>query len=202
MTHLSFDPEQLGPREAYRLLTSAIVPRPIGWISTLSPDGIPNLAPYSFFQAVGAYPPTLLFSAGQRQGPKDSLRNAQASGEFVANIVSEELATAMNETSADYPYGVSEFEMAGLTPAPCELVRAPRVLEAPVSMECRVLQITPVQGTNYTVVFGQVLRFHLREGLLNAEGSIEIGQLRPLARLSGDAYAALGRVFELKRPRL
>ena len=198
---ISIVPTDLDPREAYRLLISAVVPRPIGWTSTVGADGSLNLAPFSFFNAVGGNPPTVLISVGQRQGnPKDTLRNARETGEFVINIVNAELARAMNQTSGEWAYEVNEFDRAGVTPAASIDVRPPRVAEAPIALECRVTQIVPVIDTTYTLILGRVLRFHLRSDLLRPNGLVDALRLEPVARLGGDEYATIGRVFEMKRP--
>lgn len=195
------NPADLHPRDAYRLLTSVVVPRPIGWASTLGADGSLNLAPFSFFNAVGGNPPTVLLSVGQRRGQaKDTLRNIQETAEFVVNVVDEALAEAMNLTSGEYDYAVDEFAAAGLTPAPSVVVRPPRVAEAKAALECQFTQVIPVQDTHYTLVLGRVVRFHIQDGLLRANGLVDAALLRPLARLAGDEYATLGRVFEMKRP--
>jgi flavin reductase (DIM6/NTAB) family NADH-FMN oxidoreductase RutF len=197
----SIVPTDLDPREAYRLLISVVVPRPIGWASTIGADGTLNLAPFSFFNAVSNMPLTVMISVGQRKGqPKDTLRNAQETGAFVINIVDEALAAAMNETSGEWAYDVNEFDRAGVTPAASIDVPPPRVAEAPVALECKVTQIVPVIDTTYTMILGRVLRFHIRSDLLRPNGAVDALRLRPLARLSGDEYAALGRVFEMKRP--
>lgn len=198
---LSISPQDLQPRDAYRLLISIVVPRPIAWVSSVGADGSLNLAPFSFFNAVAGHPPTVMFSVGQRQGvPKDTLRNVRETGEFVLNVVDEALAEKMNLTSGEYAYEVNEFERAGLTPLASTLVKPPRVAEAAVTMECRATQIVPVPDTTYTMVLGQVQVFHLRNGLLRPNGAVDATLLRPVARLSGDEYATLGAVFELKRP--
>src|SRR5512135_1113906 len=198
---ISFVPADLDPRAAYRLLISVVVPRPIGWTSTIGVDGSLNLAPFSFFNAVSGVPLTVMISVGQRHGhPKDTLRNAQEAGEFVINIVNEELAAAMNESSGEWAYDVNEFDRAGVTPAPSIDVKPPRVAEAPIALECQVTQIVPVIDTTYTLILGRVLRFHLRSDLLRPNGQIDALRLKPLARLSGDEYATLGGVFEMKRP--
>ena len=198
---ISIVPTDLDPREAYRLLISVVVPRPIGWASTIGSDGSLNLAPFSFFNAVSNLPLTVMISVGQRKGnPKDTLRNAQETGAFVINIVDEELAAAMNETSGEWAYDVNEFDRAGVTPAASIDVSPPRVAEAPIALECKVTQIVPVIDTTYTMILGRVLRFHLRSDLLRPNGTVDALRLRPLARLSGDEYATLGRVFEMKRP--
>ena len=198
---ISINPHDLDPRDAYRLLMSIVVPRPIAWVSSLGADGSLNLAPFSFFNAVAGNPPTVMFSVGQRQGnPKDTLRNVRETCEFVLNLVDETLAEQMNTTSGEYGYGVNEFERAGLTPLASTRVKPPRVAEAAVTMECTVTQIVPVQDTSYTMVLGQVLLFHIRDGLLRPNNAVDASLLRPVGRLSGDEYARLGAVFEMKRP--
>lgn len=200
-TVLTINPADLDPRDAYRLLISAVVPRPIGWTSTIGLDGTLNIAPFSFFNAVGGNPLTVMISVGKRRGnPKDTLRNVQETGEFVVNIVSEELAVAMNQTSGEWDYDVNEFDRAGLATAPSIDVRPPRVASAPIALECRVTQIVPVTDTAYMLILGRVLRFHLRDGLLRPNGLIDATLLKPVARLGGDEYATIGRVFEMKRP--
>jgi len=194
-------PSDLDPRDAYRLLISAVVPRPIGWASTIGADGSLNIAPFSFFNAVSNMPLTVMISVGQRRGqPKDTLRNARETGEFVINIVNEDLAAAMNTTSGEWAYDVNEFDRAGLATAPSLDVKPPRVAAAPIALECKVTQIVPVQDTTYTLILGRVLRFHIRSGLLRPNGQIDATLLKPVARLSGDEYATLGRVFEMQRP--
>ncbi len=200
-TVLTINPADLDPRDAYRLLISAVVPRPIGWTSTIGLDGTLNIAPFSFFNAVGGNPLTVMISVGRRRGnPKDTLRNVQETGEFVVHIVSEELAVAMNQTSGEWDYDVNEFDRAGLATAPSIDVRPPRVASAPIALECRVTQIVPVTDTAYTLILGRVVRFHLRDGLLRPSGLIDATVLKPVARLGGDEYATIGRVFEMKRP--
>ena len=127
----------------YRVLTGVVVPRPIAFVSTLSADGVPNLAPYSFFNAVCPDPPTIVFSSSRRAGSKakDTLTNVEATGSFVVNVVVDEIAEAMNRTAAEFPVEVNEFEIAGLTEAPSVKVKAPRVAESPVNMECRLRQV-------------------------------------------------------------
>lgn len=198
---ISIVPGDLDPRTAYRLLISVVVPRPIGWTSTLGADGTLNLAPFSFFNAVSNVPLTVMISVGQRKGqPKDTLRNAQETGEFVINLVNEDLAAAMNETSGEWAYAVNEFERAGLTPAVSTDVKPPRVAEAPIALECKVTQIVPVMDTTYTLILGRVLRFHIRADLLRPNGLVDALLLKPLSRLGGDEYATLGHVLEMKRP--
>lgn len=194
-------PSDLHPRDAYRLFISLVVPRPIGWISTAGRDGSQNLAPYSFFNCVGGYPPTIMFSIGLRKGEfKDTLRNIQETGEFVVNIVDRALFEAMNLTSGEYQYGVNEFDVASLETAPSSLVSPPRVAASPAALECRSTQVVPVNETHYTIVIGQVLLIHIKEGLLRQNGLVDPVLLNPVARLGGDEYALLGEILTLPRP--
>lgn len=198
---LSLVPDEMERRDAYRLLLSAVIPRPIAWVSTLSADGAPNLAPYSFANAVGGTPPTIMFSVSRGRGRvKDTLLNVQATGEFVLHLVDETLAEAMNLTAGEYPQGVNEFEVAGLETAPSIDVKPPRVAAAPVAMEAKVSQIIPVDDTGNMMVLGRVLRYHIREGLVRPNGLIDPTLLRPIVRLGGTEYATLGEVFSMIRP--
>ena len=200
-TLVTLQAQDLHPRDRYRLLTSLVVPRPIAWVSTLGADGSANLAPFSFFNAVGGNPPTIMISVGQRGGSaKDTLRNIQETGEFVVNLPSQDLAQALNASSANVNYEVDEFELAGLGKSPSLLVRPPRVSEAAAAMEVRATQFVPVEGSHYTLVLGQVLVFHLREDVLRSNGLADAARLDPLARLGGSEYSSLGAVFEMQRP--
>lgn len=199
-----FDVAELGSKDAYKLLTSAVIPRPIAWVSTVSTEGVPNLAPYSFFNAVAGDPLTVMFAPSVKGdgSPKDSLKNAQDTGEFVVNLADEPLAEALNHTSGAFAHGVSEFAEAGLEAAPSSLVRPPRVAAAPVALECRVSQLVPVAGSSSVLILGRVLTLHVREELLGDDGFIVAERFRPVARLGRDEYTALGRVFRLGRPKV
>ncbi|MCL6649139.1 MAG: flavin reductase family protein [Chloroflexi bacterium] len=193
--------ETLAPREAYRLFVSLVIPRPIGWVSTLGADGTRNLAPFSFFNAVGGPPPTVMVSIGRRRGQeKDTLRNLRERGEGVVHLVDEHLVAAANLTSGEWEYHLDEFALAGLATIPSTLVAPPRLRDAAAAMECRVTQIIPVDGTEYTLVLGRVLCFHLRDELLAADGLVDARALRPVARLGRDEYTTLGEIFALARP--
>jgi flavin reductase (DIM6/NTAB) family NADH-FMN oxidoreductase RutF len=172
-----------------------IAPRPIGWVSTLGPSGEVNLAPYSYFNAVQDNPPTLMFSSA---GPKDSATFASGVGEFVWNMPTYELRAQMNETARTVPRGANEFENAGLTMAPCRLVAPPRVAEAPVSLECRVVEV--VRLAVNIVVFGEVVGVHLDEGYV-VDGRFDLVRAAPVARCGyrGD-YAVVDSLFEMLRP--
>jgi flavin reductase (DIM6/NTAB) family NADH-FMN oxidoreductase RutF len=200
---MTLDPNDLDPRDAYRLLISSVVPRPIAWVSTICADGSLNLAPFSFFNAIGGQPPTIMLSVSRRAGEdKDTLRNIRERREFVLHIVDEELAEKMNVTSGDYPHGDSEFERAGLATAKSCVVAAPRVADAAIAMECRLVQLVPIgEGVN-TIVIGQVLRYHVRDGLLRDGYLVDATLLKPVARLGGEEYATIGRVFTMPRPRV
>jgi len=205
MPHLettTFVPDELEGVDRYKLLTGLVVPRPIGWIGTLGPDGSPNLAPFSFFNVVAGTPPTVLFSAGRRTGtPKDTLTNAVAIGEFTVNIVDESLAEAMNLTSGEYPSEIDEFALAELESRPGDAVAAPLVIEAPANLECRVTHVVELTDppTN-TVVFGEVVRIHVRNNLLDGTRVDPIG-LRAVGRMAGSDYTrVVDGYFEMDRP--
>ena len=199
----SVTPEELAPRDAYRLLVSIVVPRPIAWVSSMGADGTVNLAPFSFFNVVGDSPPTIMVSIGRRGGkPKDTLRNVLETGEFVVHIVEPALAEAMNRTSGDWPYGANEFAVADLAAAPSQEVRPPRLAAAPVALEARLTQVIPVQDTRYTMILGRVLRYHIRPDLLDPAGLVNATRLRPVARLGGDDYTTVEQVFTMSRPRV
>src|SRR5438132_7613937 len=139
---MQFDPQIVVPQSIHKLLIGCVVPRPIAWVSSLSEDGIPNLAPFSFFMAVCNDPPTVAFSSGRRAGnKKDTVRNIEYTQDFVVNLVDDALAEQMNLTSGEYPPEVDELAVTGLTAAPSVKVKAARVAEAPINQECRVVQI-------------------------------------------------------------
>jgi flavin reductase (DIM6/NTAB) family NADH-FMN oxidoreductase RutF len=188
-------------RDAYRLATSIVAPRPVAWVSTRGMDGSLNLAPYSFFNIVSGDPITVMISIGARKnGPKDTLRNIQETGEFVVNIADNALLTMLNQSSAEFPYEVDEFAFSGAEPAPSTQVQVPRVLQAPVAMEARLTQVVPIVGSTNTMVLGRVLVIHLRDGLLRPNGLVDALQLDPVTRLGGDEYGVLGRITPLARP--
>lgn len=187
---------------------SLVVPRPIGWISSLDAEGRLNLAPYSFFNAVAANPPIVMFSANgphSEGGLKDSAKNAEDTGEFVCNLATWKLREKMNASSASLPRGRDEFQVAGLTPAPSRLVKPPRVAESPVHLECRWIKTVPLPsddaGEPNTVVFGQVIGIHIDDAVIR-DGMIDMGALRPIARLGYMDYTVVDTVFSMQRPRV
>jgi len=183
---------------------AVVVPRPIGWISSVSPEGVLNLAPYSFFNAVSDKPPMVVFSSG---GRKDSLRNIEASGEFTCSIATDALRAAMNMSSAAVGPEVDEFKLAGLTPAASQFVKAPRVAESPVALECKLwktITLPPPEGKSealWTVVFGEVVAVYIDDRYLR-DGRIDVAAMRPIARLGYMDYAVVGTedMFALNRP--
>jgi flavin reductase (DIM6/NTAB) family NADH-FMN oxidoreductase RutF len=196
------DPQAVPVSIAYQLLTSTVIPRPIGFISSLSPEGVANLAPFSFFNAVCGEPPMIMFCASNRDPLKDTLRNVQNLREFVVNIVSEEIAEAMNLTAGDYAPDISEFGVCGLTPVPSDLVRPPRVLESPVNMECKVRDIIEVSSKPMggSIVIGEVIRFHVRDSIIDKDMFIDPDKLKPVARLGGPSYSRIRDRFDMIRP--
>jgi len=199
---MELDPHSLAPELSYKLLIGCVVPRPIAWVSTVDAAGVPNLAPFSFFMGVCQEPPTIAFSSSARgQGRKDTVRNAEHTGDFVVNVVDDDRAEQMNLTSGDYPPEVDEFALTGLTAAPGVRVRAPRVAEAPVSMECRVVQVIPVGRGPNSLVLGEIVYFHVRDDVYErATGRINMHRLKPVGRLAGNAYSHIHDIFEMKRP--
>jgi flavin reductase (DIM6/NTAB) family NADH-FMN oxidoreductase RutF len=199
---MELDPQSIKPESTYKLLIGCVVPRPIAWVSTVDADGVNNLAPFSFFMGVCQEPPTIAFSSGPRaRDRKDTVRNAELTGDFVVNVVDDDRAEQMNLTSGEYPPAIDEFALTGLTAAPSVRVRAPRVLEAPVSLECRVARIIPVGRGPHHLVLGEIVYFHVRDDVYDrTTGRVDIGRLRPVGRLAGHQYARIHDIFEMKRP--
>lgn len=191
------------PRDPFKAL---VVPRPIGWISTVDPEGGVNLAPFSFFNAVADNPPQVIYAANGRKPDaaiKDSRRNAEATGCFVANLATWALKDAMNATSAHLPVGVDEMAAAGLTAIPSRLVTAPRVAESPVHLECRYLQTVKLASDDpaepNALVIGEVVGVHIDDACLR-DGRVDVARLKPVARLGYAQYTAVETVFEMRRP--
>lgn len=195
-----------GPSESFSTLNAIVVPRPIGWISTLSEDGVPNLAPYSFFNAVAYSPPQVMFAATSNHrsgGLKDAVLDAQTTGEFVVNVATWELRKQMNASAVPAPREVDEFEYVGLTKAHSRLVNCPRVAESPMHLECRytrsVEMLTNDVDDPNTVVFGEVVGVHVDERLL-VDGRIDFLKLRPVGRLGYLDFVEVDSVFSMERP--
>lgn len=189
------------------IFNAIVAPRPIGWISTLSADGVANLAPFSQFNLVSTAPPVVMFACNQPadRPDKDTITNVRASGEFVVNLVSWDLREAMNVTSTPAPHGVDEFGLADLAKADCVKIGAPRVAASPANLECRVLRIIDIEpqdpgDTHSTVVFGKVVGLHIADGFLDEEGRFDTLKARPTTRLGGIQYATVGEVVEMPAP--
>lgn len=202
----TFDFEAQDPRDNYRLLINAIIPRPIAFVSTISKSGVPNLAPFSFFNGVSSRPPCLMFSVARfpDSSKKDTLKNIEETEEFVVNFSSEWIAAPLVHCASDYPYGISEFEAVGLTQVSSVKVSPPRVKESPIHFECRLhksLEIGDGGPGGATIVVGEVVMLHVWEKALS-EGKIEARTLSPIARLGGISYATLGDDFSIPVPRM
>jgi flavin reductase (DIM6/NTAB) family NADH-FMN oxidoreductase RutF len=191
-------------RDNYRTLSSVVLPRPIAFVSTISAEGVPNLAPFSFFNAVGANPPAVIFSpCKKRDGTsKDTVVNLRSVDEFVVNVVPYAIRQEMSETSYPFPPEIDEFKEAGFTPVPSRLVRPPRVAQSPVHMECKLLRIVPVgEGpVSAEVCIGEVLCFHVADDYLHTDGTVDSERLDLVGRLGGDGYSTTRDRFDLPRP--
>ena len=216
MEHQHLDPRTLSGLDVYRLMTDLVAPRPIAWVSTLALDGRQNLAPFSYFQAMGSVPPTVVLGfAWTRAGqPKDSLRNILDTREFTISHVSERVTEAMNLTAVELDHGESEWDYAAaqvqLTAAPARVVAPPRVAEAKASMECRMVKAIPMGRTRAgspasTIVIGEVVAFTVAEGLVRSDEAghflpIDPAALDAVGRMGGIAYTrTAGATFELAR---
>ena len=198
-----FDPADHDDVDIYKLLIGLVVPRPIGWIGSVSASGVHNLAPFSFFNAVAASPPTVLFSTIRAGGArKDTLSNVEETGVFTVNVVTEETVDAMNVTSGRYDPSVDEFQTAGLTAVAGTVVEAPLVGEAKANLECRLSQVVPI-GTDgpmaASIVIGEVVRVHVEGAILDGT-RIDQEALRAVGRMGGPTYARTRDLFSLDRP--
>jgi len=177
---------------AYQLLTGAVIPRPIAWVSSIDAGGIQNIAPFSFFNAFGAKPVVLGFAtmSTDEQPQKDTLANVRAIGQFVINIATESTLQSMDVTGLTYPSDVDEFVVAGLTPAPSVVVKAPRIAEAPINFECELFSLVPLGDGpgSATLVLGRAVHLRIDDAILR-DGKIDAALLEPVARLGGPFYA-------------
>lgn len=187
---------------AYPILASLVTPRPIAWVSTLNEDGTLNVAPFSFFNLLGAEPPILGFCPGDRDNgePKDTARNIRRTQEFVVNLVDESLAEAMNHTAATLPYGSEELAGTALNGAPSTDIRTPRIEQAPVSLECKEWGTLQIGGNR--LVIGLILRAHVRDDLFDVKtGRVYSDRFSPIGRMaSPDWYCTTRERFEMRRP--
>lgn len=187
------------PRDPFKAI---VAPRPIGWISSLSREGVVNLAPYSYFNGVSSQPPIVCFGS---EGHKDSISNVVDTGEFVCNLVTYALRDAMNLTSAPFAHGIDEMAAAGLEPAPSRFVKPPRVKNSPCALECKLLQtvrLSDVDGNvlDRHVVFGQVVGVYIEDRFIK-QGFLDTAAMHPIARCGYHEYAAVNETFTLVRPK-
>ena len=194
--------KDLDPKQIYKIMTSVIVPRPIAWISTVSKEGINNLAPFSYFAGISSDPPLIAVSIGSKsqEEKKDTWKNIEETGEFVINMVTKDLISQMNITSLPFEKEIDEFEKAGLTPAPSMSVKPPRVKESPVNIECKKYEIIEIGKMG--LILGEVLMVHIRDDILNEKGYVDTTKLEIIGRLGGANYCLITaeNTFELRRP--
>jgi flavin reductase (DIM6/NTAB) family NADH-FMN oxidoreductase RutF len=201
---LIVDPASTDYRSVYKILIGSVVPRPIAFVSSISPEGAFNLAPFSFFTVASSHPPVLVFNVALRANSdprKDTLRNITTAREFVVNIVSEEFGQKMNLCSGDYSPEVDEFQISGLTPVPSDIVKAPRVAESHINMECRLLYTISLSGlvSGGNLVLGEVIRFHIDDAYFN-NYRIDQDKLRAIGRMGGSSYTRTQDRFDMIRP--
>ncbi|MEK8180805.1 flavin reductase family protein [Flavobacterium buctense] len=198
-----FDPNELEYSAVYKLLTGAIIPRPIGWISSISEEGINNLAPFSYFNAVGEDPPHVMFATGRGNNTnKDTLNNVLATKQFVVNMVTEELAEQMNTTAQSVPSEVDEFELAGVTPIASLKVKPMRVKESPITFECELVHhyfLEDHKNGGACIIIGRIVMMHFDDEVLLDHYKINLETYKPISRLAGANYAKLGELFSIKR---
>lgn len=200
---MQFDPNELEHTAVYKLLTGSIIPRPIGWISSVSEDGINNLAPFSYFNAVGDDPPHVMFSTGiGNHSPKDTLNNVLATKQFVVNMVTEDLVEPMNTTAQSVAHDVDEFELAGVTPIASEKVKPMRVEESPISFECELVHHYFLEDHKHggaCIIIGRIVMMHFDDTILLDNYKINLETYKPISRLAGANYAKIGELFAVKR---
>jgi len=205
MSH-HFTPTDISSIDLYKILVSTVMPRPIAWVSSMSKEGVDNLAPFSFFTVASVKPPILCFAPALKgvdgkPTEKDTLRNIRDTGEFVVNIVSRNLVEKMNQTSFEYAPNESEFDAVGLTRAPSSLVKPKRVAESLVNYECKLFQIIDFgkEVQSGSLILGEIVMTHLDERIFK-NGKVDMAELNPVGRLGGLWYSGINDRFELKRP--
>lgn len=200
---MQFDPNELEYTSVYKLLTGSVIPRPIGWISSISDDGINNLAPFSYFNAVGDDPPHIMFSTGRGNNTnKDTLNNVLATKQFVVNMVTEELTEQMNMTAQTVHSDVDEFELAGVTPIPSIKIKPRRVKESPIAFECELVHHYLLENHKHggaCVIIGRIVMMHFADDVLLDNYKINLENYKPISRLAGSGYAKIGEIFSVKR---
>ena len=195
-----FDAAQLDWTAQYKLMIGTVTPRPIALVTTLGKDG-PNAAPFSFFNAIGSDPAMLAFSVGNTgKGAKDTVANIKRCPEFVVHIVSDAIKEQMNICAIDYPHGINELAKAGFTALPSRKVQPPRIAEAPVAMECKLMQLVELGRKPYHLVIGEVVYFHYHDGIVNERFHVDVARINPIGRLAGrGGYTRVTDSFEMPR---
>ena len=200
---MQFDPNELEHTAVYKLLTGSVIPRPIGWISSISENGSNNLAPFSYFNAVGDDPPHVMFSTGRGNNTnKDTLNNVLATKQFVVNMVTEELVEQMNATAQSVAHDVDEFELAGVTPIASLKVKPMRVKESPIQFECELVHhyfLEDHKNGGACVIIGRIVMMHFDDIVLLDNYKINLENYKPVSRLAGFNYAKMGELFSVKR---
>ncbi len=198
---MQFNPEQADPSLVYSMMIRAITPRPIAWVSTISANGIPNLAPFSYFNGLCSRPAALMFSPVNRAdgSKKDTVRNIEDNGQFVVNVVPFAVAERMFKTAGDFDYEESEFEIAGLTPQPSQQIEPPRIAESPLQFECELMQIVPVgEGPlAANVIIGKILLMNIDDAVLDEMGKIDPQRVDTIGRMGGRTYCRTSDRFTL-----
>ena len=203
---MHYDPRTGASPLPFDPFKSCTVPRPIGWLSTISRAGVANLAPYSQWQNLTFDPPMVMFAANQHVDGrrKDTVVNAEETGFFVWNMATYALREAVNLSAVDHPYGVDEFVHAGVTKAACVIAPGPRVAESPCHFECRTISTHRLRGNSTVgtvdVVYGEVVQIHIREDVVGADGRLDIGKIEPIARMGYYDYAVIRETFEMRIP--
>ncbi len=200
---MQFETQKTDPSVLYKLLTGIIIPRPIGWISTIDRNGINNLAPFSYFNMVSHDPPCIMFSTARDNNKnKDTLNNVLSNGEFVVNLATLDTVESMNATSAAVPADVDEFELTNLTPMDSVFIKPKRVKESPIHLECEMIHhyfMDNNNGGGACIVIGKIKTIHIDDAILMENNRINLEVYKPIARLAGSNYSTLGELFSIKR---
>ena len=200
---MHFNPDDLEYSAVYKLLTGSIIPRPIGWISTIDKNGINNLAPFSYFNAVGEDPPHVMFSTVRSKNTnKDTLNNILANGQFVVNMVTEDLVEQMNMTSQVVDADIDEFQLAGLTPIASVKIKPMRVAESKITFECEMVHhyfLENHKNGGACVIIGRIAMMHFDDSVLLDNYKINLENYKPVSRLAGSNYSKIGEIFSIKR---
>lgn len=196
------DIKDLDESQIYKLMISTIVPRPIAWVSTVSKDGIYNIAPFSFYMGISSSPPLIAISIGKKDDitKKDTWKNIEEVGDFVINIVDYDLVEKMNITALPFDEHIDEFKEAGLTAIKSDIVKSPRIAESPINIECKKFAI--IEIADMGLIIGEILRYHIRDDLINEKGYVDTSKLKIVGRLGSADYCLITKenIFTLKRP--